>query len=117
MGSGEAIPVVRPGATLLDATIEMSRKRYGCTAVVDVAGMLIGAFTDGDVRRSFVSNRLEDDISLHMTTQPLTIGPDALSTHALKVMNDNGVTVLFVCRDGRLEGVIHMHDILRAGVA
>lgn len=117
MGSGDAIPVVQPGATLLDATIEMSRKRYGCTAVTDEAGMLLGAFTDGDVRRSFVSNRLEDDISLHMTTQPLTITPDALSTQALKVMNDNGVTVLFVCRDGRLEGIIHMHDILRAGVA
>ncbi len=117
MGIGTDIPVVRAGATLLDATIEMSSKRYGCTAVVDEEGHLIGAFTDGDVRRSFAGNRLNDDISQHMTVSPLTISPDALSTHALKVMNDHGVTVLFACRDRQLEGIIHLHDILRAGVA
>lgn len=117
MGTGEDIPVVRLGATLLDATIEMSRKRYGCTAVIDEDGHLLGAFTDGDVRRSFASNRLNDDIAHHMTASPLTVTPDALSSHALKVMNDHGVTVLFACRDGRLEGIIHLHDILRAGVA
>lgn len=117
MGTGDDIPVVRLGATLLDATIEMSRKRYGCTAVIDDDGHLIGAFTDGDVRRSFANNHLNDDIRHHMTAAPLTIAPDALSTHALKVMNDHGVTVLFACRGERLEGIIHLHDILRAGVA
>ena len=86
-------------------------------AVIDEDGRLLGAFTDGDVRRSFASNRLNDDIAHHMTSSPLTIAPDALSTHALKVMNDHGVTVLFACRDERLEGIIHLHDILRAGVA
>lgn len=117
MGKDNEIPMVRNGATLLDATVEMSRKRYGCTAVIDEQGHLIGAFTDGDVRRSFASKRPDDDIGLHMTTSPLTIAPDALSTHALKVMNDHGVTVLFACTERRLQGVIHMHDILRAGVA
>jgi arabinose-5-phosphate isomerase len=117
MGKGDDIPMVRVGASLLDATIEMSRKRYGCTAVLDDEENLVGAFTDGDVRRSFAANHLEDAIGQHMTTSPLTISPDVLSTHALKKMNDHGVTVLFACTGRRLQGIIHMHDILRAGVA
>jgi arabinose-5-phosphate isomerase len=117
MGSGDAIPVVRAHATLLDAAIEMSQKRYGCTAIVNDEGELIGAFTDGDMRRTFASNHLTDAISHHMTLSPLTISADTLSTQALKIMNDRGVTVLFVCAGKRLEGVIHLHDILRAGVA
>jgi arabinose-5-phosphate isomerase len=117
MGKGDDIPIVRAGATLLDATIEMSSKRYGCTAILDEDENLIGAFTDGDVRRSFATNRGEDEIRHYMTSCPLTVSPEALSSHALKVMNDHGVTVLFACTDRRLEGVIHMHDILRAGVA
>jgi arabinose-5-phosphate isomerase len=117
MGTGDDIPVVTIGATLLDATIEMSSKRYGCTAVVDRDGQVVGAFTDGDMRRSFASNQLHDDIGQHMTTSPLIVPPHTLSTHALRVMNDHAVTVLFVCTDGRLEGIVHLHDILRAGVA
>jgi arabinose-5-phosphate isomerase len=117
MGSGDDIPVVTIGATLLDAAIEMSRKRFGCTAVVDADRRLVGAFTDGDMRRSFASNHLNDDITHHMTASPLTTTADTLSTHALKIMNDHAVTVLFVCRNDRLEGIVHLHDILRAGVA
>jgi arabinose-5-phosphate isomerase len=117
MATGDDIPVVKAGATLLDATIEMSRKRYGCTAVIDDDGQLIGAFTDGDMRRSFASNQLNDAISHHMTLSPLTVSADTLSTQAIKIMNDHGVTILFVCKNSRLEGVIHLHDILRAGVA
>jgi arabinose-5-phosphate isomerase len=117
MATGAEIPVVIASATLLDATIEMSKKRYGCTAIVNDHGLLVGAFTDGDVRRSFASNQLNDAISHHMTLSPLTIPADTLSTQALKIMNDHGVTVLFVCKGATLEGVIHLHDILRAGVA
>jgi arabinose-5-phosphate isomerase len=117
MGTGDDIPVVKAGATLLDATVEMSQKRYGCTAVVDDHGFLVGAFTDGDMRRSFASNHLNDAISHHMTLSPLTVSADTLSTHALKIMNDHAVTVLFVCKDSVLEGVVHLHEILRAGVA
>ncbi len=117
MGTGEDLPVVAIGATLRDAAVEMSSKRYGCTAVLDDAGRLIGAFTDGDMRRSFAGNNLDDGIGRHMTPSPLTITADTLSTQALKIMNDRGVTVLFVCANERLEGIVHLHDILRAGVA
>jgi len=117
MGVGAEIPVVQAGATLLDAAVEMSSKRYGCTAVIDEQGRLVGAFTDGDMRRSFAGGNLDDGIARYMTPSPLTITPDTLSTQALKLMNDHGVTVLFVCTGDRLEGIVHLHDILRAGVA
>jgi len=117
MGTGADIPVVKTGATLLDAAVEMSSKRYGCTAIVDEEHRLVGAFTDGDMRRSFASTNLHDSIDLHMTLSPLTISADTLSTQALKIMNDRAVTVLFVCEGDQLEGIIHLHDILRAGVA
>ncbi|PXA83381.1 KpsF/GutQ family sugar-phosphate isomerase [Nostoc sp. 3335mG] len=117
MGTGEDVPRVGAGATLLDAAVEMSSKRYGCTAIVDEDGRLLGAFTDGDMRRSFAGNNLHDGIDRHMTPSPLTISADTLSTQALKLMNRHGVTVLFVCADDRLEGIVHLHDILRAGVA
>lgn len=117
MARGDEVPVVRIGATLQDATIEMSQKRYGCTAVVDDAGCLVGAFTDGDLRRSFASKHLGDDIRAHMTQTPITIAPNTLSSDALRILNDKAVSVLFVCEDTRLVGVIHLHDMLRAGVA
>lgn len=117
MGTDGKIPAIRADATLLDAAIEMGSKRYGCTAIVDDAGLLIGAFTDGDLRRSLASNNTGDRIDRYMTPSPLTVTADTLSTQALKIMNDNGVTALFVCDGGRLEGIVHLHDILRAGVA
>ena len=117
MARGDDVPVVRQDATLMDATIEMSRKRFGCTAVVDDADRLIGAFTDGDLRRSFVNKDLGNEICNHMTAPALSVGPDILTSDALRIINERAVSALFVCREERLIGVIHLHDILRAGVA
>ena len=117
MGTDDEIPVVRGNATLLDATIEMSRKRYGSTAVIDHNGNLIGAFTDGDLRRSFAANHINDEISAYMTPHPLSCPPTMLISDALRIMNDNAVSVLFVCDGSKLVGAIHIHDVLRAGGA
>lgn len=117
MGVGEAIPRVSGDASLTSATIEMSRKRYGCTAVVDDDNRLIGAFTDGDLRRCITVHDLNDNISLHMSVNPLTVTTDTLASEALQILNENAVSVLFVEEDGKLVGIIHMHDIVRAGVA
>lgn len=116
MARGDAVPSVRTGATLIDATVEMSRKRFGCTAVVDDEDRLLGAFTDGDLRRSFAHPELGDDIRHHMTAPALSVDPDMLTSDALRIMNEKAVSVLFVRRDDRLIGVIHLHDILRAGI-
>lgn len=117
MGRGNEIPIVRPDATLLDAAVEMSRKRYGCTAIINAAGELIGAYTDGDLRRSFAADCVGDVISAHMTIPPLAVDPETPLSRALKIMNQNAVSVLFVCKNEELIGVVHMHDILRAGVS
>lgn len=117
MARGDAIPMVRARATLVDATVEMSSKRFGCTAVVDDGDRLIGAFTDGDLRRSFANRNVSDAICDHMTAPALSVGPDMLTSDALRILNEKSVSALFVCRDERLIGVIHIHDILRAGVA
>lgn len=117
MGTGESIPVVNADATLMDATVEMSRKRYGSTAVVDEAGHLVGVFTDGDLRRSFATNDVNGGVATHMSAHPLVAGAATLASDALRIMNENAVTVLFVCEDRRLIGALHLHDVLRAGTA
>lgn len=117
MGRGDALPVIGTDATITDATIEMSRKRYGSTAVVDGTGKLIGAFTDGDLRRSITTARLTDNITRHMTENPLSVAPSLLASEALLLMNSNAVSLLFVCEDDKLIGALHMHDVLRASVA
>ena len=117
MGTGDAVPRVDRNASLKSATIEMSLKRYGCTAVVDEADMLVGAFTDGDLRRCIAVHDLNDEIGLHMSARPVTVGATMLASEALHLLNENAVSVLFVVEDsGRLAGIVHMHDIVRAGV-
>lgn len=117
MGTGDAIPRVGREASLTNATIEMSRKRYGCTAVVDDQNILVGAFTDGDLRRCIAVHDLSDNIGLHMSPRPVTVTGDTLLSDALRTMNENAVSVLFVVDGEQLVGIVHMHDIVRAGVS
>jgi arabinose-5-phosphate isomerase len=117
MGTGEALPRVSVNATLRSATIEMSRKRYGCTAVVDGDGNLVGAFTDGDLRRSIAVHDLDENIKSHMSPRPVTVSRSTRSVDALALMNDNAVSVLFVTEGQKLVGIVHMHDLVRLGIA
>lgn len=116
MGTGEALPHVPMGATLRSATIEMSRKRYGCTAVVDDEERLVGAFTDGDLRRCITLHDLDETIEHLMSPKPVTAEPTMLSTEALTLMNRNAVSVLFVTEGEKLVGIVHMHDLVRLGI-
>lgn len=116
MGTGEAVPQVSTTTSIMDATIEMNRKRYGCTAVVDKGDRLVGAFTDGDLRRCITVHDLKEEIARHMSLNPVTIDPDSLCSEALTVMNENAVSVLFVTRRETLVGIIHMHDIVKLGI-
>ncbi len=117
MATGEALPKVSLDATLRSATIEMSRKRFGCTAVVDNDDNLAGAFTDGDLRRCIAIYDLDDTIQNHMSQSPVTADRSTLSVDALALMNDNSVSVLFVTEGGKLVGIVHMHDLVRLGIA
>ena len=119
MHTGDAVPRVPADATLEDTILEMTRKRFGMTTVIDDAGRLIGVITDGDLRRlhlktqSIAGVRAGDVAS----SSPKTIGSDELAAKALEVMEAWAITSLVVPdADHRPVGLIHMHDILRAKI-
>lgn len=117
MGVGDAVPSVAQESSLSEATIEMSRKRYGCTSVLSAEGDLLGVFTDGDLRRCITVHDLSESVGLHMSPNPLSVPPETLVTDALQILKDNAISVLFVENGGKLVGIVHMHDIIRAGVS
>ena len=119
MHTGDAVPRVGADATLEDTILEMTKKRFGMTTVVDGMGRLTGIVTDGDLRRlhlrtqSIAGVRAADVAS----NTPKTIGADELAAKALEVMEAWAITSLVVPDgEGRPIGVIHMHDILRAKI-
>ena len=102
------------------ALLMMTEKRFGCLGIVDGSGGLIGIITDGDLRRSMGPDLLSRPVAEIMTRAPRTIGPDALAVDALRAMNDHErpVTALFVVAANRQPvGILHIHDLLRAGLA
>ena len=119
MRTGEAVPIVRLGATLADAVLEISRKGMGMTAVVDADRRLLGLFTDGDLRRAMEKNADLRDRSVDsvMTRGPLTIRPDALAAEAVEIMERRKSTQLpVVDAAGRLVGALNIHDLFRAKI-
>jgi arabinose-5-phosphate isomerase len=116
MHAGDQLPKVRADTSMRDAIYEMSKKGLGITAVVDADDRLLGVISDGDLRRL-----LEHDDGLLKRTAgecikggARTIGPDELAPAALKKMEDFRITALMVCDEaGRLEGVVHVHDLWR----
>ncbi|MBB5696224.1 KpsF/GutQ family sugar-phosphate isomerase [Muricoccus pecuniae] len=117
MHSGTEVPTVSADASLSRAIIEMTGKRFGTTAVVNAEGRLVGVVTDGDLRRAFQAGFQDGPVREAMSSSPRTIEPDAMVEQALALMNDHRITSLFVLEDGRPAGILHLHDLLRAGVA
>ena len=116
MHRGDGIPSVPETASLAEAVREMSAKGLGMTCVVDGQGGLVGVLTDGDLRRRMlkVDRPLDGPVRESMTRSPLTIGDRALATEALRRMEERKVTSLAVTGDdGRLVGVIQIHDLWR----
>ena len=119
MHEGPAIPRVSGQASAHEAILEMTAKKLGMTTVVDQAGQLLGIITDGDLRRLLEKGRdlattKAGDLA---TPKPKTIGPDELAAKALQVMEQYAITALVVEESGRVVGIIHLHDLLRSGVA
>lgn len=119
MTQGEVLPRLRTTSRLSDAIFEISRGRLGGAAVVDDTGRLIGAFTDGDLRRALPQADLGAAVSDHMSHQPVFVAPGLLATEALRIMNERPrpILLMFVCEGDKLVGAVHLHDLLRAGVA
>ena len=116
MHQGDRIPLARPEIAMADALLIMTSHSFGCIGLVDGEGRLVGVVTDGDLRRNMGERLLDMPAADVMTSRPRTIPPDMLAGQALRVMNENGITSLFVVEDDRPVGILHIHDCLRAGV-
>lgn len=117
MHTGKACPTVGPDVTLKEALIEITKARLGFTAIVDDKNMVLGIFTDGDLRRTLEQNTsLDTPISLRMTKQFKSISKQTLAGEALRIMETSKINAILVTEDGKLVGAFNMHDLLRAGV-
>lgn len=117
--TGEEMPRVAEHTLLRDALVEMTRKGFGMTSVIDTGGKVVGVFTDGDLRRA-----LDRSVDVHcarmrevMTRQFKSIGAETLAAEALALMQRHKITALLVIDESdQLQGLLHMQDLLRAGV-
>jgi arabinose-5-phosphate isomerase len=117
MHPGQAVPLIERGAPMSEAIVEMSAKGFGCVAVTDRDGKLVGVITDGDLRRHMRADLLQAAVDDIMTVSPKTVRPDQLAGEALKLLNSSKITALIVLEAERPVGIVHFHDLLRAGVA
>jgi arabinose-5-phosphate isomerase len=116
MHTGTALPIVSQETPMGETLIEMTAKGFGVAAVVE-EGRLLAVITDGDLRRN-LSDLMARTAGQVATRDPRSILPEALLSEALGVMNTHKISALFaVDESGQLRGLVHIHDILRAGVA
>ncbi|MDO4936856.1 MAG: KpsF/GutQ family sugar-phosphate isomerase [Sutterellaceae bacterium] len=119
MRTGDAVPCVSEGITVLDAVREITKKHIGMTAVVDAAGLVTGIFTEGDLRRLIekegdIRNLKIEDV---MTRTPTTIAPEAMAATAAKILDETlRNQLLVVDNEGKLIGALHVHDLMSAKV-
>ena len=120
MHTGDDVPKVNSETTLDDALLEISRKGLGMTSVLNGQGEVLGVFTDGDLRRA-----LDEEIDIHntpinqiMTRDCITISADILAAQALQIMDEHKISSLVVVDENRQPvGAVHLHSLLKAGVA
>ncbi|HEY5291282.1 MAG TPA: CBS domain-containing protein, partial [Burkholderiales bacterium] len=117
MHSGASVPLAPLGTAMSEAILEMSTKGFGCVGITDARGTLVGIITDGDLRRHMRNNLLDARVDEVMTHGPKTVRPDQLISETLDILNSLKVTALFAVEAGKPVGIIHVHDLLRAGAA
>ena len=119
MHAGDALPIVTLETSLSDAINEMSAKTFGITAIVDENGVMCGVFSDGDIRRAIGKLINPNATTMHqiMTAKGKTITQNQLAAEALELMEKHKITSLFILDSNRKPvGIIHLHDLLRAGI-
>jgi arabinose-5-phosphate isomerase len=116
MHTGAEIPLAPLGTAMSDALVEMSAKGFGCVGILD-GRTLVGIVTDGDLRRHMRRDLLDRAVEQVMTRKPKTVRPQQLATEVLEILNSSKITALFVVEGAAPIGIIHLHDLLRAGVA
>ncbi len=115
MRVGEGDPLVAPTLSVPDTLKAMSKVGIGAAGVVE-NGKLIGIITDGDLRRRLTPEMFQRDARALMSANPVTISPDAPIADAIAIMNAKRITILFAVSNGVPVGVVHMHDLLAAGI-
>lgn len=119
MHSGDAMPLGHADAPISAVIMEMTRKAFGCMGVVDDSGRLIGLISDGDLRPALLRDIASVRAIEVMNPRPITISPDVLAQEAMRVMNARAkpITSLFALDAAqRPVGILHLHDLLRAGI-
>lgn len=117
MHGADALPLVGADIPMGEALVTMTEKSFGCLGVVEADGKLIGIVTDGDLRRHMGEDLINLKASTIMTGDPKTVSPDTLASAALELINSSKISALFVVDRDRPVGIVHIHDLLRAGVA
>ena len=117
MHKGDRLPLARESEPMQSALVTMTAKSFGCLGIVNAGGDLIGVITDGDLRRHMGEKLLAQSTDDVMTRNPKTIAPTMLASAALEMLNSRRITALFVVDGGKPVGIVHVHDLLRLGVA
>ena len=115
MHAGDRVPRIGADARMAEAIVEMTSKGFGCVAVFEDSGRLVGIVTDGDLRRHLKPHfSLDTQVSAIMTRRPRTIAPDALVAEALELISHK-IQALLVVEQGQVVGVVNFHDLMRVG--
>ena len=117
MHKDEALPLASANDAMSHVLVVMTEKSFGCAGITDANGALIGIITDGDLRRHMQGDLVKRSARDVMTANPLTVPSHILAVEALKILNDTKRTQLFVVDENKPVGILHIHDLLRGGVA
>lgn len=113
----DRLPLVSKEAVMSEALVTMTEMSFGCLGVVNEQKRLVGIITDGDLRRHMGGELLSARAAEIMTEGPKTVTSDTLASAALELINSSNITALFVVDEDQPVGIVHIHDLLRAGVA
>ena len=116
MHEGDEVPLVPESATMTEVVVEMTRKRFGCVGVQNADGALVGVVTDGDLSRHMSETVLGQPVTAIMTPNPISTRPEALAMEVLGDMNARKIGAVFVMEGAKPVGILHLHDVLRAGI-
>lgn len=117
MHRGDKLPLVHSDTVMSEALVIMTEKSFGTLGVIGASGKLEGIVTDGDLRRKMGPELINAKVSSVMTANPKTVGPKTLASAAIELINSSSITSLFVVDDNKPVGIVHIHDLLRIGVA
>ena len=112
MHTGKKLPLIKENIPMTKAIIEMTKKRFGCLGVISKTNKLVGIITDGDLRRHMGNGILEKKTSYIMTKKPKTVDQDIFAIEALDIMEKNKITQVFVTKNNKPIGILHIHDCI-----